>query len=161
MLDKDKGYYVERERQYNREQNQAELERLRDLAFDMQRELKEGKLSEAARRDLASQLSDTNQAIKILRDSLYALSQHDVVMVEEVDTPISVEITDQKEYWSNEYFRKYDELTELQEEYSSYIGVERSETVRAKIAILEKDMEKVERELEIAFENFEKTKLEK
>lgn len=156
MNDLEKNYYLERDKQYAREQNNAELERLRSQIEEMWRELEEGKLSDKAKRDLEGQIVDTNQAIRVLRDSLKALAHPDAVMVEDTTQPLTVEITNQRAYWDNEYRNKLQELDDLHKEYQLFSGSLASETASIRIRHLEADIKQVEIEAEQARENLEK-----
>ena len=106
MNDFEQSYYLEKGKQYAREQDQAELERLRSQIGGMWHELDKGNLSEAARRDLEGQIVDTNRAIEVLQNSLKALAHPDAVMVEDISRPLTVKITDERAYWNNEFWSK-------------------------------------------------------
>lgn len=158
MNDLERNYYLERDKQYSREQNQAELERLRSQAYEMRQELDEDRLGEAARRDLQEQLAQTNEAIQILRDSLLALASKDALFVEDQSEPISVEITDPEAYWQSEYAMKCRELEELLKEYALFQSTPPSEARLVRINKLEVDIDRIEKEAEEALENFHRIK---
>jgi hypothetical protein len=153
MKGMENDYYINRERQYDREQNQAELEHLRSEAEEMRSELSEGTLSEAAKNDLEQRLMNTNQAINILRESLRALAQPDAIVVEDLDAPITVEISDQRAYWSAVYEQKTHELEELLQELANMKNELRSDSRLTRQEKLEADIERLEKEAEQAADN--------
>jgi hypothetical protein len=151
MNGQENSHYVERERQHNREQNLAELERLHDQAEEMQQELAAGRLSTAAKIDLQEQFLNTNKAITIVRNSLRALTDRDAILIDEGHVgPISAEVTDPLAYWLNENQIRVKELQELREEYSSYQEKDLSDDERVRATKLKADIERLEQEAEYA-----------
>lgn len=152
MNKRENSYYIGRERHYNREQNQAELLRLREQAEEMRSELKEGTLSDAAKLDLQEQLGHTLQVIQILRESIIALSTENVLLVDDIsdssDAAISVEITDPSAYWLHENQTKVAEIRELYEEYAQYQDLELTGDAAVRAAKLRADIETLQREAE-------------
>jgi predicted acyltransferase (DUF342 family) len=154
MDEREKGYYIDQERQYNKGQNEAELLRLREQASEMLHELRESDLSEAARLDLQEQLKLTNEAIRILRDSVVALSTDDIIVVDSDIGEICAEVTNPWMYWSNTYNIKSQEITDILEEIESYKGKILTDDMKVILGRLREDLKKVSLEADQAMENW-------
>lgn len=156
MSEKDNNYYLEREKRYNWEQSQAELEHLLNKLNEVRSQFGEEGLAEEERQDLVEQLTRTLTAIAIIRRSLQALADPSAIMIEDTTKPITFEITDKKAYWSDEYRIKCQELDDLLAEYQSYAGKVLTEDESISLRKLEVDLGLVETEAEQALENFKR-----
>jgi hypothetical protein len=152
--EREKGYYIDQERQYSKRQNEAELLRLREQASEMLREIRESDLSEAARLDLQEQLKLTNEAIRILRDSVVALSTDDIIVVDSNIGEIYAEVTNPWMYWSNLYNIKNQEITDILEEIESYKDKILTDDMKVILGRLREDLKKVSLEADQAMENW-------
>lgn len=131
------------------EKNFQEFVRLREEAEEMRRELNEGKLSTGAQAELESKLSDTNQTIAVLRESLAALGNPDALFVQDAEETLEAEITDPENYYHERYLEKLQEVENLQKERELLFDIVPTEQLSKALEDIEERIEEADTQAQI------------
>ncbi len=127
-------FELEKARQAIRLQNMTDYASLKREADDVKYELNRDNFSEAAKAELRARLEIINQGISMLRNSIEALSQPDMIMTTTAPEIIKVDITDENSFFHNIYTEKLNELESLKVERDNLFDLLDGEKLQAALA---------------------------